>query len=262
MGRGRSKGGGTTVAPTPAPTPTMANMPNVPTNVVTLTDKDADKLRQQQDSMYDANTTSAVKMYISDRDFDHQGHSLSQTMNYLEEQGVDLNSINAGNLSQINRQYGLSLSSRDLASLQYTSNYMAVAVHPIGKDVQLQRACHDDLLKNQFGISDYTKMSTQQLQQSLVGKAFQNTSYMSTSYDISKNPFLSSSSGVSGGREVVLNIKAGKNTQCLFGAKKQSEIILGKGQNFRIVGVSDTGKTATPRGQGYKRQIQIDIETF
>ena len=261
MGRGRSKGGGTTLAPAPT---TTANMPNVPKNVVTLTDSDADKLRQQQDSMYDANTTAAVKMYISDTNFDGQGHSLSQTMNYLEENGVDLNSINGSNLQQINRQYGLNLNANDVASMQYTSNYMALAVHPIGKDIQLQRGCHDDLLKNQFGISDYTKMSTSQLQQQLVGKAFQNTSYMSTSYDMNKNPFLSnrSGSGVSGGREVILNIKAGQNTQCLFGAKKQSEIILGKGQNFKITGVRDTGNIATPRGKGSKRQIEIDIETF
>lgn len=257
MGRGSSSvgagGGGGTVA--------QKTVSNVPVNTTNLTDQEASNLRDQQDSMYNANTTAAVKMYISNTDFDNQGHSLSQTMNYLLDNGVDLNTAD---LNTINRQYGLRLTASDLASMQYTNGYMAVATHPIGKSINLQRGAHDDLLKNTFGISDYSKMSESQLQSALVGKAFQTTSYMSTSYDITKNPFLSSSSGsgVSGGREVVYNIKAGANTKMLFGAQKQSEIVLDKGTNFKITDVRYTGKIATPRGQGAKNQIVIDIETF
>ena len=254
MGRGSSgittgAGGGTV----------SAYIPNVPVSASVLTDKQAQNLRDQQDSMYDASTTAAVKMYISNTDFDRQGHSLSQTMNFLEENGVDLNTAN---LKAINKQYGLNLSASDLASMQYTSGYMERAVHPLGQDTILQRGAHDDILKNAFGIKDYSKLSQQQLQSQLVGKTFKNTSYMSTSYDITKNPFLSSSSGVSGGREVVFNIKAGKNTNVLFGARAQSEIIIGKGTDFKITGVKYSGKTATPRGGSYKPQIVIDIETY
>lgn len=232
---------------------------NVPVNAQPLTDAQADALRQQQDSQYDANTTAAVKMYISNTNFDGQGHSLSQTMNYLLDEGVDLNNTP---LSQINSRYNLSLTPRELASMQYTDNYMAIATHALGKDTVLQRGAHDDLLKKTFGINDYSKLTASQLQKKLVGQSFDTTSYMSTSYDINKNPFLSSSSGVSGGREVVYNIKAGANTKALFGAKKQSEIILDKGTRFKITGVNFTGKTATPRGGSYKPQIQIDIETY
>lgn len=234
-------------------------MSNVPVNATVLTDAQADALRQQQDSQYDANTTAAVKMYISNTDFDNQGHSLSQTMNYLLDNGVDLNTTP---LDTINKTYGLKLTPRELASMQYTDNYMAIATHALGKDIVLQRGAHDDVLKNAFGINDYSKLSQSQLQSKLVGQTFKTDSYMSTSYDISKNPFLSSSSGVSGGREVVYNIKAGANTKALFGAKKQSEVILDKGTNFKITGIKMTGKTATPRGGSYKPQIQIDIETF
>ena len=259
MAKGKSKagaGGATAVAGGGG-----TIVPNVPTNPVTLTDSAAQQLRDQQDSMYDANTTAAVKMYISNTDFDNQGHSLSQTLNYLEENGVDINNTD---VKTINKQFGLNLTSSDLASLQYTSNYMAVAVHPIGQDVTLQRGAHDAILRNVFGISDYSKMTEKQLQAKLVGQAFKNDSYMSTSYDLKKNPFLSSSSGsgVSGGREVVYNIKAGKNTNVLFGAKKQSEIIIGKGTNFKITGVRYSGQMATPRGGAYKPQVIIDIETF
>lgn len=232
---------------------------NIPTNAQALTDAQADALRNLQDSQYDANTTAAVKQYISNTDFDRQGHSLSQTMNYLLDEGVDLQTAD---LDTINKQYGLRLTGRDLASMQYTDAYMGIATHAIGQDVVLQRGAHDDVLRNAFGINDYSSMSESQLQAALVGQTFQNTSYMSTSYDINKNPFLGSSSGVSGGREVVYNIKAGANTNMLFGAKAQTEIIIDKGTNFRITGVSYTGKTATPRGGSYKPQIQIDIETY
>lgn len=232
---------------------------NIPVNATAMTDADAKKLRDLQDSSYDASTTAAVKMYISNTNFDSQGHSLSQVMNYLESEGVDLQTAN---LSAINSQYGLRLSSGDLASMQYTSSYMDRAVHPLGRDTMLQRGAHDDMLRQAFGINDYSKMSQAQLQSSLVGKTFKNTSYMSTSYDVTKNPFLSSSSGVSGGREVVFNIKAGKNTKVLFGARSQSEIVIGKGTDFKITGVSFSGKMATPRGGRAKPQVVIDVETY
>ena len=73
---------------------------------------------------------------------------------------------------------------------------------------------------------------------------------------------MSSSSGVSGGREVVYNIKAGANTKMIFGAKAQSEIVLAKGTRFRITGVQYTGNMAYPRNGSPVKQIQIDLETF
>lgn len=255
MGRGSSgisagAGGGGTVS---------AFVPNVPVSASALTDTQAQNLRDQQDSSYDASTTAAVKQYISNTNFDGQGHSLSQTMNFLESEGVDLATAN---LAAVNKKYGLHLTANDWASMQYTSAYMGRAVHPLGVDTLLQRGAHDDMLRQSFGISDYSTWSQAQLQQFLVGRTFRTTSYMSTSYDVTKNPFLSSASGVSGGREIVYNIKAGKNTSVLFGARSQSEVIIGKGTDFKITGVRYSGKKATPRGGSYKPQLIIDIETY
>lgn len=248
MGRGSSKAGGGS-----------ATASNVPNNATALTDSDAANLRNQQDSMYDANTTAAIKMYISNTNFDGQNHSLSQTMNYLLDNGVDLQNAD---VKTLNSKYGLRLTANELASMQYTDGYMQVATHAIGKSVVLQRGAHDDMLRNTFGINDYTSMSDAQLKSALVGKTFATTSYMSTSYDVTKNPFLSPTSTVSGGREVVYNIKAGANTKMLFGAKSQSEIVLDKGTNFKITNVSYTGRTAYPAGGRSKPQIVIDIETY
>lgn len=233
---------------------------NVATNAVVMTDADAQQLRAQQDSSYDANTTAAVKMYISNTNFDGKGHSMSQAMNYLLDNNADINASAA----TINAQLGTNFTENDMASMRWANSYMQSAAHPLGRDTMLQRGAHDDLLKNAFNISNYQKYSDSQLQQMLVGKTFQNTSFMSTSYDINKNPFLSSQSGsgVSGGREVVLNIKAGKNTNVVFGARKQSEVVIAKGTDFRVTGVRYTGKTVSPRGGSSKRQIVIDIETY
>lgn len=249
MGRGSSKASGGS----------GGSASNIPTNAVMLTDSDADNLRQQQDSMYDPNTTAAIKMYISNTNFDGQNHSLSQTMNYLLDNGVDLSNAD---VNAINKQFGLRLSANDIASMQYTDAMMSVAMHNIGKSVQLQRGAHDDMLRNTFGISDYTTMSDAQLKNALVGKTFATTSHMSTSYDVAKNPFLNPNSPVSGGREVIYNIKAGSNTKMLFGAKAQSEIVLNKGTAFKITDVKYTGKTAYPAGGRSKPQIVIDIETY
>jgi len=243
----------------PAAATSGATVANIPVNALPLSDQDAADLRDEQDSRYDASTTAAVKMYISNTNFDGQGHSLSQAMNYALDNGVDFATMSAG---QINSMLGTNFDANDIASMQYTNAYMETAVHSIGRDVELQRGAHDSLLRNVFGIPNYAKLSQAQLQARLVGQTFQNTSYMSTSYDVTKNPFLSSSSGVSGGREVVFNIKAGAQTKMLFGARAQSEIIIAKGTDFRITDVRFTGRTANPRSGPSKPQIVIDIETY
>ena len=215
---------------------------------VQLTDKEASDLRDQQDSMYDATTTAGIKMYISNTNYDGQGHSLSQTLNYMLENDMDISSD---------------------SSLSYTDAVMHSAAHTFGKNIQLQRGCHDDILK-QLGVNNYAKMSEAQLQNLLIGASAQFKAYVSTSYNINKNPFLShqSGSGVAGGREVKLNINARDTTKGLFGAKKQSEVVLDKGTNFKITGVrfakDSRGNTiyATPRGRGAMPQLEIDIETW
>lgn len=142
---------------------------------------------------------------------------------------------------------------------KFIDDNIQAGMHSIGKDSNLVRYCHDEILRT-AGISDYTKMSDAQLQSALVGKTFKTTSYMSTSYDGSKNPFNPSAIG-GGGREVVMNIKAGKDTKMVFGAKSQAEIVLNKGTNFKITGVHYDGTYATPRNSGRKPRVILDIET-
>lgn len=200
-------------------------------------DQDAQKLRDDMEDIYDPDVTDAIKLYISDSNPNGDGFSHSQNLNYKLDNGMPLNPTE-----------------------KFIDDNIQAGMHSIGKDSQLVRYCHDDILKS-AGIADYTKMSDAQLQSALVGKTFQTTSYMSTSYDGKKNPFNPSAVG-GGGREVVMNINAGKDTKMVFGAKKQAEIVLNKGTNFKITGIHYDGTYATPRNAGMKPRVVLDIETY
>ena len=232
-GRGGRRGGAG-VQPTIAPT-TPIN--NVPVMYGTFDDNDAQKLRDDMDDIYDPDVTDAIKLYISDSNPNGDGFSHAQNLNYKLDNNLPLNPTE-----------------------KFIDDNIQAGMHEIGKDSQLTRYCHDDILKA-CGISDYTKMTDAQLQSKLVGTTLQTTSYMSTSYNGKNSPF-APGQPLGGGREVVLNVNAGKNTKMVFGAKKQSEIILNKGTNMKITGVHYDGSTAYPRNGGAKPRVIIDVETF
>ena len=204
-------------------------------NYTNMTDTDAQKLRDDVDSRYDPDVTDAIKLYISDSNPNGDGFSHSQNLNYKLDNGKPLN-----------------------ATEKFIDDNIQAGMHDLGKDTNLVRYCHDDIIQA-CGISDYTKLSDSQLQSKLVGTTLKTTSYMSTSYDGKKNPFNPSAPN-GGGREVVMNIKAGRTTKVVFGAKKQAELVVNKGTTMKITGVRYDGTYATPRNKGYRPRIVLDIE--
>ena len=204
-------------------------------NYTNMTDTDAQKLRDDVDSRYDPDVTDAIKLYISDSNPNGDGFSHSQNLNYKLDNGKPLN-----------------------ATEKFIDDNIQAGMHDLGKDTNLVRYCHDDIIQA-CGISDYTKLSDSQLQSKLVGTTLKTTSYMSTSYDGKKNPFNPSAPN-GGGREVVMNIKAGSTTKVVFGAKKQAELVVNKGTTMKITGVRYDGTYATPRNNAYRPRIVLDIE--
>ena len=204
-------------------------------NYTNMTDTDAQKLRDDVDSRYDPDVTDAIKLYISDSNPNGDGFSHSQNLNYKLDNGKPLN-----------------------ATEKFIDDNIQAGMHDLGKDTNLVRYCHDDIIQA-CGISDYTKLSDSQLQSKLVGTTLKTTSYMSTSYDGKKNPFNPSAPN-GGGREVVMNIKAGSTTKVVFGAKKQAELVVNKGTTMKITGVRYDGTYATPRNKGYRPRVVLDIE--
>lgn len=203
-----------------------------------MTDSEASQLRNDVDDRYEPDVLDAIKLYISDNNPNGDGFSHAQNLNYKLEHGLALN-----------------------VNEKFIDKNIQLGMHDIGKNTELVRYCHDDILKA-CGIKNYATLSEAQLQQKLIGTEMKTTSYTSTSYDASKNPF-SPGAAQGGGREVIMNIKANNQTQMVFGAKSQAEIILDKGTNFRITDVKYTGGTAYPRGSiSGKPIVEITVETF
>lgn len=202
-----------------------------------LDDNDVSKIiSANADSYADPDFVMAQKMYISDAVND-DGYSFSQSMNYKLDNNLPLN-----------------------ASEKWINDNLQKGMHDLGQDTNLVRYCHDDILRK-CGITDYTKLSDSQLKSKLIGTELKTTAYMSTSYNAKNNPFAPGAL-YGGGREVVMNIKAGSSTKVVFGAKAQSEIVINKGSNLRITGVKFDGSYATPRIGGSKPRVVIDLETF
>lgn len=204
-------------------------------NYTNMTDNDAQQLRNDVDDRYDPDVTDAIKLYISDSNPNGDGFSHSQNLNYKLDNGMPLN-----------------------ATEKFIDDNIQAGMHDIGKDTNLVRYCHDDIIQA-CGINDYTKYNDTQLQSKLVGTVLKTTSYMSTSYDGKKNPFNPNAIN-GGGREVLMNVKAGRNTKVVFGARKQAEIVINKGTTMKIVGVHYDGTYATPRNKGYRPRIVLDVE--
>ena len=232
---------------------------NLAKNPQLLSDEQAQALKQKYESDFDEATKKSIKKYISAESFDNKSHSLSQTMNFLISRGENLDSITA---AEINAKYHLGLTQKDVVAMRKTNQNIDSAMHDLGVNAILERGAHAGQFGQMFGVTNYSNMSAEQLKSAFVGKAFSNTAVWSTSYNTTKNPFLSSTSSVSGGREVIYRIKAGAKTQCVFGAMNQAEIVLGKGTNFRVTNAAFTGKTAYPKSGGAIKQIVLDIETF
>lgn len=203
-----------------------------------MDDTQAQSLVLDNSDVYnDPDFRDAQKLYISPTDANGDGYSYSQNLNYKLDNGLPLDPTE-----------------------KFINDNLQLGMRDIGSDVTLIRACHDDILKS-CGISDYTKLSEQQLQSKLIGTEFQTSSYMSTSYSASKNPFISGTQ--SGGREVYMNVKVGSTTQVVLGAKAQSEVVINKGTKFKITGIRYDGTYATPRGSfKSKPRVVVDIETY
>ena len=208
-----------------------------PVTFGTFDDNDAQKLRDDMTDIYDPDVTDAIKLYISDSNPNGDGYSHAQNLNYKLDNSMALNPTE-----------------------KFIDDNIQAGMHAIGKDTTLYRYAHDDILQA-MGVSDYTKMTDAQLQKALVGVTMTTTSYLSTSYDAKKSPF-APNAPAGGGREVIMNVNARASTKMVFGAKKQSEIVLNKGTNMKITGVHFDGSTAYPRNGGAKPRVVLDIETF
>lgn len=96
-----------------------------------MSDTEAQQLRDDMDGNYEPDVVNAIKMYISSADANGDGFSYSQNLNYKLDNDLPLDVNEA-----------------------YIDSFIGQGMHNIGKNTQLFRACHDDVLKR-CGISEY-----------------------------------------------------------------------------------------------------------
>ncbi len=234
--RGKSGGMASVIAPQPQPQVQPQQVVIDNGAFKSMTDSDALALiNANQDSYGDPDFIMAQKLYISSANVKGDGYSFSQNLNYKLDNNMKLD-----------------------ANEKWINDNLQNGMHAIGKNTNLVRYCHDDILK-QAGISDYTKLTNAQLQSKLIGTKLKSNGYVSTSYNASKSPF-APNAALGGGREVVMNIKAKANTKVVFGAKAQTEVILNKGTSMKITNIKFDGSYATPRNSSSKPRVVVDIE--
>lgn len=209
-----------------------------------LTQAQVQQNQQAQTAFLDAsdiNVRYAIKQY-GRADQQANGFSRSQNLNNKLETG--------GTLDQTEKKM---------------VKYMDMAMQPLKSDTMLIRGDHaihpsGSGLMQRLGVANYQSMTPAQLSAALVGKTFTENKYLSTSYDVTKNVFLSGNQ--SGGRSLVWNIKAKAGTKFVQARTDQAEYVLARGGQYKITGARFTGGTAYPRQGGALKQIVIDVEVL
>ena len=202
-----------------------------------LTDEEGNALLNSHNDVWQGNAdvANAIGLYASNTNPNGDGYSHSQNLNYKLDQGKALNATE--------KQIDIGIQK---------------GMQPIGKNVNLVRYCHDDILK-QLGVSDYSKFSENELKSKLVGATFTTKSYMSTSYNANKSPFAPGAIA-GGGREVVMQIKAKGSTKFVPGDKSQAELVLNKGSKVKVSNIYYDGTKAYPNSIYPKSKPRVVLE--
>lgn len=183
----------------------------------------------------DPDVAQAIDLYSSNTNPYGNGYSYSQNLNHNLANGLPLTSVE-----------------------QKIDDNIQKGMTAIGKDVQLSRFCHDNILQ-QLGVDDYSKLSGAELKSKLVGATFKTTSYLSTSYNGTKSPF-APGQPQGGGREVYMKINAKKNTKFVPGDKSQAELVLNKGSKVKVTNVYYDGTMASPNKIYPKKIPRVVLE--
>lgn len=207
-----------------------------------LTQTQTQQMAAQQDLMLaqsDINVRYAIKQYIR-RGQMANGFSRSQNLNNKLQSGAKLDQTE-----------------------QKMVKYMDAGMQQLKQNTLYSRADHaltssGTGLMQRLGVANYQNMTNAQLSAALTGKTFTENKYVSVSTDVSKNVFISGNQ--SGGRSVMMTIKAPSGTKYIVGDTSQAEHVLGRGQNYRITGARFTGKTAYPQKGSPLKQIALEVE--
>ena len=198
------------------------------------------------DQNMDIDQQMATIAYLSDQPESGSLYSPSQNLNWALANGLSLT-----------------------GQQRYMDDNLTSAMHNLGYNLTLTRYDHRDAidgLLRQVGYTQggYDTMSAAELRQALVGTTYTNNAYLSTSYnDFAK---AGSQADTFTSRAVRIEYKAAANAQGFMPGRGPGgdfgEIVLGKNQQFKIVGVRYNRKRARAKGtQSYSLpQVVLVVE--
>ena len=192
--------------------------------------------RQQQFSQA---TRDALDIYVDPNATRGSLYSPSQQLNYAMKEGLPLTAQQRQMVTDIN-----------------------AGMHNIGYNVETTRYARVDFMANlNMGVSNFSRMSIQQIRNAIVGKSFTEDGFISSSYNNFRN-------APNGGRPftdkaVKINYKAKASTQALMapigGGGALGEMLFAPNQTYKITGVRFTGQLGRSGGS-YYNQIELVVE--
>lgn len=240
-GRGTSSGltGGSaapnqTPAPVTQPAPQQQPAPK-PTTYGRLPMSEAAYMAQQH---FTAATQAAVNQYLIPYATAGSLYSPSQQINHALRQGTALTAAQK----------------RMMAGLD-------AGMHDLGHDLNMTRYDRIGYMERLLGGRDYTRMTENQLKAALVGKSYVDKAYVSVSHDRFRN--------APGGnsftdKAVEIRVHAKASTKALMpgdgAGGKFGEIILDRGQTFKIVDVKMPAGQRGRSGANYYQKVVVTVE--
>lgn len=191
---------------------------------------------------FDAATKSAINIYLDPNAIAGTMYSPSQTVNHKLRQGTSLTSREQTMINDLDR-----------------------GMHNLGYNLTLTRYDRTGYLHTMLGLPSSVnpdRITATQLR-NLVGKTYKDNAIVSTSY----NQFANAPAGnCFTDKAVKINIKAPARAQALMPGTGPGgdfgEILLGRGQNYRITGARVLNQRSRSGGTHYNHRIEIDVEMY
>lgn len=227
--------------PQPQPQPQQQQPTPKPTTYGRLPMSETAYMAQQH---FTAATQAAVNQYLIPYATAGSLYSPSQQINHALRQGAALTA------AQKRMMAGLDAGMR-----------LDAGMHDLGHDLNMTRYDRIGYMSRLLGGRDYTRMTENQLKAALVGKSYVDKAYVSVSHDRFRN--------APGGnsftdKAVEIRVHAKASTKALMpgdgAGGKFGEIILGRGQTFKIVDVKMPAGQRGRSGANYYQKVVVTVE--
>lgn len=223
--------------PTPAPAPAKPTTPQpAPVTYGRLPMSQAQYMASQP--AWSAATQSAVADYLYPHATGGSLYSPSQQLNNALRKGLPLTAAQR----------------RIMAG-------MDAAMHPLGYDLNLTRYDRVGYVARLLGGADYTTMTEAQVRRRLIGQTYTDDAFVSTSCDRFRN---APAGNAFTDKAVEVRVHAKKTAKAMMpgdgAGGRLGEIVLGRGQQYRIVDVKMPQGQTGRSGANYYQKIIITVE--